>query len=585
MKLMPAFVSIRTKLLVLFCLMITVPFLLSGFMTYRKYSASLERDAQAYSRQMTEQISINLERYIKEIERITMSLYYDENVIQILNRHRGAFREGSYLTSEELSKMSLLMSAVIYERTEVEGIFIFALDGSLFSNLQETARFSWQPDTNEWMAKARAKDGGLVVLPPSAGDYYLQAPREVVSLARLIKDPYTNERVGYVKIDLTSEGFGKILSSVRITEQSELYIFNGERETIYPFGAEGMQTPLASYRSAPETWLVSERETGYGQLHIVSAIPRSDLQRDARQLIHYTLWISLASLIAAYLASVFTSSRLVKPIRSLHQRMKRVQNGELQERAPVTTNDEIGLLTSGFNQMVGQLERTLQEMVELSLKEKESELAALQSQINPHFLYNTLEAISMSARRERGDELSEVIASLGKLLRYTVNRQERLVPLSEELAFVENYLNIQQFRLEDRLRADIRIDLSHEAALVPKLILQPLVENAIEHGMGARPLTITLWTRAVDQDVLIYAADDGVGMTPERLRAVEQSLDEPERPSATSPSGSKRTKGFALRNIHRRLQLLYGPPYGLYIESSSQEGTVFYLHLPFQWEE
>ncbi|WP_230986467.1 cache domain-containing sensor histidine kinase [Cohnella fermenti] len=586
-RLSPAFVSLRTKMLVLFCLMITVPFLLSGAITYSKYSSRAAKDAQAYSDQLAEQVAINLERYVRELERITLSLYYDDNALNILTRHSGAFRTGNYLTSDESSKMNQLISSAIYERTEVAGVFIFALDGSLFSNLQETGRSNWLPPENEWMRQAEADDGGLTILPPAASPNYLTDPPQVASIARLIKNPYTNAKLGFVKVDLTSSGFERILSSVQITENSTLYIFNRNGDVIYPFESGGGTGALPVNDSRT---LVSERETDYGGLRIVGIIPRSDLQKNARELISFILWISLASLLAAYLISVLASNQLVKPIRSLYMKMKRVQNGELSERAPILTNDEIGLLTAGFNGMVSQLDKNIKEIYELGIREKQAELSALQSQINPHFLYNTLESISMAAGRDRHDELSRVISSLGKLLRYTVNRQESKVTLREELDFVENYLSIQSFRLEDRLRTDIRVDFSHESVLVPKLLLQPLVENAIEHGMDSRPLTLTLTTKADDQDLLIRIEDDGRGIAPERLRRIESMLAEaepiraPSAEDAAAPSG-KKEKGFALRNIHRRLQILYGDAYGLSLDKSRTQGAAMHVRIPFQWEE
>ena len=581
-------------MLVLFCLMITVPFLLSGAITYSKYSARAAKDAQAYSDQLAEQVAINLERYIQELERITLSLYYDDNALDILTRHDGVFRTGNYLASDESFKMNQLISSAIYERTEVAGVFIFALDGSLFSNLQETGKSSWLPQENEWMREAEADDGGLTILPPASSPNYLTNVPEVASIARLIKNPYTNAKLGFVKVDLTSSGFEKILSSVRITENSKLYIFNRNGGMIYPFDSnqEGMaagnpeEAALNDRLRQDGRTLISERETGYGGLRIMGIIPRSDLQKDARELISFILWISLASLLAAYLISVMASNQLVKPIRSLYMKMKRVQNGELGERAPIMTNDEIGLLTAGFNGMVAQLDKNIKEIYELGIREKQAELSALQSQINPHFLYNTLESISMAAGRDRQDELSRVISSLGKLLRYTVNRQESKVTLREELDFVENYLSIQSFRLEDRLRADIRVDFSHESVLVPKLLLQPLVENAIEHGMGSKPLTLTLTTKVDEQDLLIRIEDDGQGIGPERLNQIERILAEVEPIRAESVSGTgNREKGFALRNIHRRLRILYGESYGLSLDKSRTQGAAVHVRIPFQWGE
>ena len=578
------FVSIRTKFLVLFALLITLPFMLSGFLTYWKYSSNVERDAQAYSEQIAEQVAINLRQYVKEMDRITLALYYDSEVMRILDRRKASEQGRNYLTVGELTAMNQLISSVIIERTELEGVFIFALDGSLFSNLQETIRTSWEPESNDWMALAKRKNGGLAIIPPLEGRYYLGPPRVVLSLARLIKDPFTTEDLGYMKIDLTSAGFEKIISSVRVTPNSKLYVFNEELQQLYPFTGQAPNSYGALADERSDQWIVSEREVDYGNLRIVSVVPREDVLADARQLTSFTLWISAAALLLAYLAAVLTSNAFVKPINHLLKRMRRVQTGDFQGRAEVYSRDEVGLLTEGFNHMVSRLDLMIKDMYELRLREKDSELSALQSQINPHFLYNTLESISMFAHKEKNEELSRVITSLGRLLRYTVNNKERFVTLAEELAFVDHYLSIQSFRLEERLSTEMLSDFSHEPAIVPKLILQPLVENAIEHGLGAAPLKLTLLTKIIDQDLFVFVMDNGKGISPERKREIEGSIG---RTPAQSPEigADKATKGFALRNIHQRLLLLYGEPYGLTIEDTRGRGTSVYVRIPFRWEE
>lgn len=577
------FISIRTKFLILFCILITLPFMFSGFLTYQKYSSNVERDAQTYSEQIAEQVAINLEQYVKEMDRITLALYYDTDVMQILNHRKEAQQNRNYLTVSEKKEMNQLISSVIIDRTELEGVFIFALDGSLFSNLQETIRANWEPEGNAWMAQTKLKNGGLAIIPPSEGNYYVGKPREVLSLARLIKDPVTTADIGYMKIDLTSKGFEKIISSVRVTPNSKLYVFNDDLQQLYPFTepANDLYPKIVDAKS--DEHIVSEHDADYGDLRIVSVVPREDVLSEARELTKFTLWISVAALIMAYLAAVLTSNIFVKPINHLLKKMRRVQTGDFQGRAEVYSRDEVGLLTEGFNHMVSRLDIMIKDMYELKLREKDSELSALQSQINPHFLYNTLESISMFAHKEKNEELSHVITSLGKLLRYTVNNKERFMSLRDELAFVENYLNIQSFRLEDRLSTEILSDFSHELAIVPKLILQPLVENAIEHGLGQAPLKITIMTKVIDQDLFIFVMDNGKGIEPSRQVEIEQKIYATEK-ALQELQPEKATKGFALRNIHQRLHILYGDSYGLKIETRTQ-GVSIYIRIPFRWEE
>lgn len=579
------FISIRTKFVLLFCLLITLPFLLSGILTYRKYSSNVERDAEAYSQQIAEQVAINLEQYVKDIDRVTLSLYYDNDVMDILHKRRGPMKSSNYLTVSERTEMNRLISSVVTDRTEIEGAFVFALDGSLFSNLQETIRRSWDPESNEWMVRAKAKDGGLAIIPPSEGNYYLEEPRKVLSLTRLIKDPQNTDDLGYVKIDISSKGLEKIISTIRVTPNSKLYVFNEDRQLLYPFETEQDANYASIAGEGSDQLIVSEHDAGYGKLRIVSIVPRGDVLKDARQLTSFTLWISISALVLAYVAAVLASNIFVKPVNHLLKKMRRVQTGDFDERAVVKSNDEVGLLTEGFNHMVSQLDILIKDMYELRLREKDAELSALQSQMNPHFLYNTLESISMFAHKERNEQLSHVITSLGKLLRYTINNKERFMTLQEELAFVDHYLSIQSFRLEDRLSSEIMSDFSHEPAIVPKLILQPLVENAIEHGLGGQgTLRITILTKIIGEDLFIFVMDNGVGIAAGRRAELERMLDESAKGS-DDPRADKKSKGFALRNIHQRLRMLYGEPYGLTIENTRTQGASFHIRMPFRWEE
>ncbi|UKS24849.1 sensor histidine kinase [Paenibacillus sp. HWE-109] len=581
------FISLRTKFLVLFCLMITIPFLISGFITYQKYKANMERDAEAYSAQVTEQVSISLDRFVKEMERTTTSLYFDDLVLQILHSHKGPFRKDNYLKVDEIGKMNQLMASAVMDHSEIEGIFVFALDGSLFSNLQETVNQSWNASQNLWMIRAKANDGGLTIIPPQNESYYKTESPKVMSLTRLIKDPITTEDLGYVKVDLTSKEFEQILSTVKVTKSSKLYVFNDSSQQMYPFIEEPGEHEQQEVAADSSKFMISEQTTKYGGLRVVSMIPKSDVQTEARQLISFTIWISVGAIVAAYFAAIMTSNRMVKPILHLQKKMRRVQNGDFHERADSGgPNDEIGLLTEGFNIMVSQLEHMIKDMYELRLREKESELSALQSQINPHFLYNTLESIRMVAQKDHKDELSQVITSLAKMLRYTVNKQMRLVFLQEELAFVESYLDIQSFRLEKMLEHEIHVDFSQEMALVPKLLLQPLVENAIEHGLGCEPLRILIATKESEGDLYIYITDNGTGMNQAQRQMVEDRMNESSgMQTAPSRENGSRSKGFALRNIQQRLKILYGDAYGLTIEQSGPEGTTFCICIPFQWED
>ncbi len=573
------FIPLRIKFVVPLFLLITIPFLISGIITYDKYSANEDRRAEAYARQIIEQVKINLDNYVKDMERITTSPYYDDNVLATLRQHRLPGQPSNYMTNDEMNKMNSLLYALAMERPEVQGAFLFANDGGLFSNLNEAASNRWELRDNPWMNLVN-RGGKLTILPPHEVTYY-GAPVQVVSMVRLIREPSSLEALGIIKVDITREGFEHILREVSFSPNSKLFILDKNDELIYSDTNQPLLSSLMDEEQAHIDVVVQSPLSG---LQVAGLIPKSDLRGDVNELTRFTLLISLCSLIIAYLVAVLLSNHLVKPILYLHKKMRNVQRGDFQERVTLKSNDEVGVLNDAFNNMVGEIDRLVKEVYEVKLREREAELTALQSQINPHFIYNTLESMNMMAVKIGSPELSDLIISLGKLIRYTVDKRETVVYLRDEVNFVEAYLQIQSFRLGDRLRVEIDIDPSHEYALLPKLILQPLFENVIEHAIGQAAVTVKLSTRIVEDDLIILVENSGVGMTPERIELVERRMYASEEELQDNRPNARK-KGVALRNVHQRIRLQYGEPYGLTIDRSFPAGTRFVLKLPFRWEE
>ncbi len=578
------FIPLRVKFMVPLFLLITIPFLISGIITYQKYTANEEQRAKEYALQIMEQIKINLDNYIKDMERMTTSPYYDQHVITLLKQHNHPVQPSNYITNDEKNKMNSVLYTLAMERPEVRGAFLFTNDGALFSNRTDAVNSHWRASDNPWMNKVDP-DGGLTILPPHEAAYYT-VPVQVVSMVRILREPATLEALGIIKVDLSIEGLEHILRKVSFSPNSRLFIFNSNNELLYSDTKQPILASLLQGQSPADsnTYIEAVVESSYSGLQVAGLIPRSDLRDDVNEVIRFTLLISLCSLVIAYLVAVVLSNHLVKPILYLQKKMRNVQRGDFNERVVIKSNDEVGVLTDAFNNMVGEIDRLVKEVYEVKLREREAELNALQSQINPHFIFNTLESMNMMATKMGSPELSNLIISLGKLIRYTVDKQETIVYLRDEIAFVDAYLQIQSFRLGDQLNIELDIDPSHEYALLPKLILQPLIENVIEHALGGAPVTITIHTHISGDDLVVSIMDSGTGMTPERMEMVERRMYASENELMEHRSSTVK-KGYALRNVHQRIRLQYAEPYGLSIDKTVHMGTRFIIQLPFRWEE
>ena len=281
--------------------------------------------------------------------------------------------------------------------------------------------------------------------------------------------------------------------------------------------------------------------------------------------------IAVAVLLAAVVI-LLISYTFTRPIGKLMTAMKEIEKGDFKIQVVNKSRDEIGRLTESFNFMVSKIDHLVKEVYQEKIAQKNAELEALQAQINPHFLYNTLDSINWMLMDIGADDISDVVVSLGDILKYSIHGKDVLVPLNEEVQYIESYLCIQKNRLEDRLCTSMEIQKETRACMVPKLILQPMVENAILHGIepmkdGGR---VRITAGLEQQNLLITIEDNGPGMAPEEL---EQC-----RAAVYSESGA--TDSIGMRNVHRRLCLHFGKEYGLAIESGHQEGTIVTLRMP-----
>ena len=264
------------------------------------------------------------------------------------------------------------------------------------------------------------------------------------------------------------------------------------------------------------------------------------------------------------------------PIAALCARVEGIGSGDLEEREPIRAEEyELRTLSEGFEQMVGRLNRQIQETAHNQERLRRTELALIQAQVNPHFLYNTMDTIIWLIEAEKTEEAVEMVSNLSAFFRHSLSRGQDIITLREEEEHVCSYLQIQQARYKDIMRYTVNIAPELRSAMIPKLTLQPLVENALYHGVklkrGLGHIYVT--GRGEGDDILLQVTDDGVGIPPEWLAQLTRSIEQGER------------VGFGLSTVHERVQLFFGPSYGLSISSQPGAGTTISIRIPWRKEE
>ncbi len=280
----------------------------------------------------------------------------------------------------------------------------------------------------------------------------------------------------------------------------------------------------------------------------------------------------IAMVILVVYISYLISRRMVRPLSELSVQMKKVENGVFEgvEISGAGGKNEISSLAQDFNVMVSQIDTLIHDNYLKKILLQESELKLLQSQINPHFLYNTLESINWMAKSSRTKEISVMVQALSKLFRSTVNNKESVITIAEEIDLLGNYIAIQKIRFEERLEINIDVDAEFSAYKIPKLILQPLVENSIKYALERFSTTciISISAQKTDTGIKLYVRDNGPGIEKERLERIREN----------KPIESK--SGIALKNIRRRMELAYHSENAMEIQSEEGKGTTIILNIP-----
>lgn len=309
---------------------------------------------------------------------------------------------------------------------------------------------------------------------------------------------------------------------------------------------------------------------------IIYMVPMVNMVKEINSIKVMTVVIILACLLFSFPLTLVISSYLTAPIKLLLASMKRFQEGNFNERVNFKYGDEIGMLGAGYDSMVANIKDLIDKAYILQIKEREAELNALQAQINPHFLYNTLDTIFWKAQRHGDKEISEMVFSLSKLFRLSLNRGKGLTLVSREKELIEHYLLLQKIRYKDNLNYDISIADDILNLVIPKLILQPFIENSLRHGIERKEDGGTIKVRGSLEGERIHfmVEDDGVGMSHETIQCLMEKQED------KIMNESYVSGGYAIKNVDERLKLNYGKDYTLKFISEVGKGTTVELILP-----
>ncbi|MCR2803421.1 cache domain-containing sensor histidine kinase [Paenibacillus soyae] len=325
--------------------------------------------------------------------------------------------------------------------------------------------------------------------------------------------------------------------------------------------------------------LTSQRQTLTGW-ELVSLTPYKQAVFKLNSIFNRVAVLQLVSFVVFFLLFLYLLGNFTKPLVRLGKMAETVQRGNLEVRSNIRGSDEIGYLGQSFDQMLDRVKTMIAEITITQSRKRKAELAMLQAQINPHFLFNVLNSIRMKVMRGGDLDSSEMIASLSKLLRMTITQSNDTIPLHEELSIVSDYVKLMNMRQREKAELVLSPEPDTLMVLVPRFFLQPIIENALIHGLSQRAGTITIATLATAQEIQIRIEDDGKGMDSESLSRLREKLDqEGERPVA-GPDHSGRLSGIGLANVCDRMRMTYGDSFHIEVLSEKDAGTRMTIKIP-----
>lgn len=473
----------------------------------------------------------------------------------------------------------------------IDSIYIYLKDKKqvITSTRYHAVQEIFYPDNYPWLKLLAEEPEGTRLTPAILQDKVSRAPRYVLTYYRPIvgKD---GEDLGAVAVNLNERVlFYQLLNTGEPERDSRYFLVDGDGtigsaastsqigrniSDLTGIGEILSYDPLDAANPDMDQIVVSVRSpmTGYG---IVSLSSRSFLLQSLREQQIFIIAALIVTLILVLLLAGRISAWLYRPVKELKSTMEKVSAGDLSARAPVWDRDEIGILSEGFNETVSHVESLIGELVNERMQKKEAELEALQYQITPHFMYNTLNSIKYAAILQKSDRIAEQLGAFIELLQVSINRKGAFLTVKDELRMVKNYVMLQQFRYMDSFDVVYHVDSDVDEMYVPRLILQPLVENAILHGINHEKgnCLIEVSVKRHQEMLELSVSDNGEGMSEEQVAELMAS------------NGGKRTQrghfsGIGIANIRDRLQLYYEDQGTIKYYSAVGAGTHAVILLP-----
>jgi two-component system sensor histidine kinase YesM len=587
-----AYIPFHIKLSLSHLLIAVLPMSIIYFVSYNIYSNSILSETSDRITNVVSQTSEEVDKTFDSMKTLLIATSSSSNIKNIVYNPQWITETPIEQKIEEYQRIHDLFYGILYLRNNISSVRLVPLRGISVIWYENGLTIGYPHPKIPWYEDIVRSNRREVFIPPHKPLPPSMIQSDVFSAARILRDQDGNI-IGTIMIDRKVEEINSIINKASSTNKIQIAILNTDGSIV--FKSDNLQygrfldnelllkinsnlNGTLNYKMNGEDYILMFNTSQVSGWKFVAFTKVSSLLEKAYQIRSISLIVAFFTIVFSLLLSIFIAVKVTKPLNKLNASIENVKNKNFDIYLRPSSNDEIGRLTRNFNSMIKRIKNLIIKEYEADLKRKEAELKALESQINPHFLYNTLETISSIAYLKNAPEITTISRSLSDLFRYSINNEKKLVTFGDELYHTQNYINIQKIRHGNKFNVIFDIDEELKNYKVIKLILQPIIENSINHGLELMKSggLITIEAKLHNDDTLIIKIqDNGVGISQQTLKAIQDYLNRD--PGDTS---IETTKTIGLANVHFRIQHYYGKNYGLTIESAHEQGTKVTIKIP-----
>ena len=575
--------SIRNSIFIYFTITSLVAVLLIVISIYSRLSSQLYDTVKQENVSLVNRVDSSMEVYLRNIMKLSDTIYY--GIVKNANLSEDSIGE----------KLTLLYNN---NKEQVSNIALISKEGEPIS-VVPAARFrkNFKAEDEEWFVNALNKTENIHFTLPHVQKMFEKGDNSykwVISMSRAVEITVggsTEQAV--LLIEMAYQGLEEVLDEVTLGNGGYIYLMDSKGEIIwhpkFELIASGRvkenNLVAAGYDDGSREEIfngtrqtVVTKTVGYTGWKLVGVIKGTGISLNMLKTRLFIVFVILLIIFIVILINSYISFRVTNPIRELEKSVKALEEGNLDADIYMGGSYEVQHLGKSVQDMKFRIKGLMQDIVNEHEEKRKSEFDSLQAQINPHFLYNTLDIIVWQIENEKQSEAVHTVTALARFFRLSLGKGKNIVTVKDEIDHVKNYLMIQHMRFKNKF--DYEFDIAEDVLELPslKLMLQPLVENAIYHGMefmdGDGMITVKAWRE--EDELYLSVADNGLGMTEDKVETIL---------TGKSASGNGRGSGIGVKNVNERIKLYFGEAYGLTIDSEPDEGTTVIIHLPAKDEK